>query len=102
MFGILYMCVCIIVYFVVVFVFIIFVMFGWDSIKVNLLFVLLRVVFGLFVICMGIVFDRFKICGFFCVGVFILGIIGNCCVGFFKEGGFCMGLYFMVIGVNGV
>jgi sugar phosphate permease len=96
------MCACIIAYSVAVFAPTILATFGWDSIKANLLSAPLRVASGLSAICMGIASDRLKIRGPFCVGAFILGIIGNCCVGFLKEGGLRMGLYFMAIGVNGV
>ncbi|KAM0278595.1 hypothetical protein ACHAQH_005069 [Verticillium albo-atrum] len=98
--GMLYLAVCVTAYSISVFMPTILRTFGWGALKSNLLSAPVRIVSGIVSVIVGVVSDRTKRRGVYCLGGFGVSIFGLILVMVLKEGGLrYMGLYFAAVGI---
>jgi sugar phosphate permease len=98
--GVMYLGVCVTAYSISVFTPTILATFGWSSLKSNLLTAPIRIASGIFSVLVGIISDKTKSRGPYCVGGFLFSILGLSLVAALHNGNIrYMGLYFAAIGV---
>ncbi|KAH6897069.1 major facilitator superfamily domain-containing protein [Thelonectria olida] len=98
--GVLYLAVCVTAYSISVFTPTILTTFGWDSLKSNLLTAPIRIASGIVSVIVGILSDKVKRRGPFCIGGYSFSILGLLLVMLLHNGNLrYMGLYFSAIGI---
>lgn len=98
--GYFYMAVCITAYSISVFSPTILATFGWSSIKSNLLTTPIRIASAIVSVSMGVLSDKAKVRGPFCIGGYAVSIAGLLVVMLVDTGNIrYMGLYFAAIGI---
>ncbi|KAI0893387.1 MFS transporter [Annulohypoxylon nitens] len=97
--GVIYLGVCTTAYSISVFQPTILLTFGWDDLKSNLLSAPPRVASGIISVLLGIWSDRVQRRGIFCLGGFLLSILGLLLVAFLEDDLRYMGIYFAAIGI---
>lgn len=101
--GVLYLACCVTGYSVAVFAPTILSTFGWDSIKANLLSAPIRVASAITSVSIGILSDKLKLRAPFCVGGFLMSVMGNLIVMLMRQGNArYAGMYFTAIGVMAI
>ena len=98
--ALLYLSVCITAYALSVFQPTVLKTFGWSDLKSNLLTAPVRVASGIVSVTVGIISDKVKRRGVFCLGGYAVSIMGLLLVMLLKEGNLrYMGFYFTAIGI---
>ncbi|KAI1206790.1 MFS transporter [Annulohypoxylon truncatum] len=97
--GVIYLGVCTTAYSISVFQPTILLTFGWDDLKSNLLSAPPRVASGIISVTIGIWSDRIQLRGIFCLGGFLLSILGMFLIAYLEGALRYMGIYFAAIGI---
>ncbi|KAM0327475.1 hypothetical protein ACHAQA_005763 [Verticillium albo-atrum] len=98
--GVLYLSVCVTAYSISVFTPTILRTFGWDALKSNLLSTPIRIASAIVSIIVGVLSDRTRRRGVYCLAGFATSIFGLLLVMLLRQGGLrYMGLYFAAVGI---
>jgi sugar phosphate permease len=98
--GVLYLSVCVTAYSISVFTPTILATFGWSSMKSNLLSAPIRIASGIISVLLGFFSDKIKRRGIFCLGGYILSIVGLLLVVIMLDGNVrYAGLYLAAVGI---